>query len=124
MAFVLPFGLALCLGSMSADARAQDANSSANFLDRVFGRPAAPAAATSGNRYAQLSASDLMMRLDRMEEQIRRLTGSIEQLQFRNQQLEQQLRRAQEDNEFRFQELGSKSGARMRAGKTLGAASA
>src|SRR5207237_6139063 len=44
---------------------------------------------------AQLSAPDLVLRIDRLEEEIRRLTGLVEQLQYRNQQLEQQLRRAQ-----------------------------
>jgi tol-pal system protein YbgF len=60
---------------------------------------------------AQMSATDLMVRLDRLENQIRQLTGAVEQLQFRNQQLEQQVRRSQEDAEFRFQELGGKGGA-------------
>jgi len=46
-------------------------------------------------RTAQLSAPDLVLRIDRLEEEIRRLTGLVEQLQYRNQQLEQQLRRAQ-----------------------------
>jgi tol-pal system protein YbgF len=46
-------------------------------------------------RLAQLSAPDLVLRIDRLEEEIRRLTGLLEQLQYRNQQLEQQLRRAQ-----------------------------
>ena len=55
-------------------------------------------------------AAELVMRLDRMENAIRQLTGTIEQLQFHNQQLEQQLRRLQDDNEFRFQQLGSKGG--------------
>jgi tol-pal system protein YbgF len=44
---------------------------------------------------AQLSGPDLVLRIDRLEEEIRRLTGLVEQLQYRNQQLEQQLRRAQ-----------------------------
>jgi tol-pal system protein YbgF len=43
-----------------------------------------------------MSPSELVVRLDRMENQIRQLTGIVEQLQFRNQQLEQQLRRLQE----------------------------
>lgn len=43
---------------------------------------------------AQMSASDIVMRLDALENQIRQLTGQVEQLQFRNQQLEQQLRGA------------------------------
>ncbi|ARP98336.1 tol-pal system protein YbgF [Pseudorhodoplanes sinuspersici] len=61
---------------------------------------------------AQMSASDVVMRLDALENQIRQLTGQVEQLQYRNQQLEQQLRRTTEDNEYRFQELGGKGGSR------------
>ena len=57
---------------------------------------------------AQMSAADLVMRLDMLENQMRQLTGQVEQLQYRNQQLEQQLRRTTEDYEFRFQELGGK----------------
>jgi hypothetical protein len=41
---------------------------------------------------AQMGASDVVMRLDALENQIRQLTGQVEQLQYRNQQLEQQLR--------------------------------
>jgi tol-pal system protein YbgF len=55
---------------------------------------------------AQSSASDLTIRLDQLENQMRQLTGTVEQLQYRNQQLEQALRRQQDDNEFRFQQLG------------------
>ncbi|MBV9261206.1 MAG: tol-pal system protein YbgF [Pseudolabrys sp.] len=39
------------------------------------------------------------------------MTGMIEQLQYRNQQLEAAFKRAQDDNEFRFQQLGAKGGA-------------
>lgn len=56
---------------------------------------------------AQMSASDVVVRLDQIENQMRMLTGQVEQLQFRNQQLEQQLRRSQEDSEFRFQQQGA-----------------
>lgn len=41
---------------------------------------------------AQMATSDLVMRLDALENQVRQLTGQIEQLQYRNQQLEQMLR--------------------------------
>lgn len=61
---------------------------------------------------AQMSASDVAMRLDALENQIRQLTGQVEQLQFRNQQLEQQLKRTTDDTEFRFQELGGKGAPR------------
>ena len=53
-------------------------------------------------------AADLSVRLDQLENTIRQLTGTMEQLQFRNQQLEQQLKRMQDDSEYRFQQLGSK----------------
>jgi TolA-binding protein len=44
---------------------------------------------------AQMSDSDLVTRMDRLEGAIRDLTGNIEQLQYRNQQLEQQVQRLQ-----------------------------
>src|SRR5262249_54621520 len=62
----------------------------------------------AGPAAAQMSGSDLVIRLDQLEHQMRQLTGTIEQLQYRNQQLEQALRRMQEDNEFRFQQLGGR----------------
>ncbi len=49
--------------------------------------------------------SDLVARLGRLENQIRQLTGMVEELQHRNGQLEQQLKRSQQDNEYRFQEM-------------------
>jgi tol-pal system protein YbgF len=52
------------------------------------------------------SPTDLMVRIDRLEQSIRELTGSIEQLQYRNQQLEQQVRRMQEDMGSRIQDTG------------------
>ncbi|MET0924409.1 MAG: tol-pal system protein YbgF [Xanthobacteraceae bacterium] len=42
-----------------------------------------------------------MLRLDRLEAQIRQLTGTVEQLQFRNQQLEQYVRRMHEEGASR-----------------------
>jgi tol-pal system protein YbgF len=45
--------------------------------------------------FAQLTESELVMRLNRLEGQVRQLTGQVEQLQYRNQQLEQQLARGQ-----------------------------
>ena len=43
-----------------------------------------------------------------LEEEIRRLNGRVEELNFQILQMQDQLRRIQEDNEFRFQELESK----------------
>ena len=63
----------------------------------------------------QANDAELIVRIDRLERQLREQTGAIEQLQYRNQQLEQLVKRLQEDTEFRFQELGSKGAARTPA---------
>jgi len=52
---------------------------------------AASATLVAAPARAQMDPSELMMRIDRLEAQVRQLTGTIEQLQYRNQQLEQQL---------------------------------
>src|SRR5437016_4487707 len=93
-------------------ASAQEADrTQPGFLDSLFGgserfgggeRAAPPAPPAQQGRVAQ-AGSDLIVRLDRLEAQIRQLTGVIEQLQYRNQQLEGQLKRLQEDTEYRFQ---------------------
>jgi tol-pal system protein YbgF len=80
---------------------AAQSDSPFSFFDRMFrGNSAdanAPAAAPEeSQRLAQNAPTDLVVRIDRLEAQIRQLTGVIEQLQHRNQQLELQLRRMQE----------------------------
>jgi tol-pal system protein YbgF len=57
---------------------------------------AAPAAAQD--------AADAIVRLNRLESQFRQISGQMEQLQYENRQLKEQLRKFQEDVEFRFQE--------------------
>ncbi|HEY1540774.1 MAG TPA: tol-pal system protein YbgF [Xanthobacteraceae bacterium] len=46
---------------------------------------------------AQSSDSDIVVRLDQLQSDMRRLTGQMEQLQYRNQQLEQIVRQLQEE---------------------------
>ncbi|HVI13735.1 MAG TPA: tol-pal system protein YbgF [Pseudolabrys sp.] len=84
-----------------------------NFLDNLFnrGEQAQSRQPAQGGRAAQSDPSDLSVRLDRMEGALRQLTGTIEQLQYRNQQLESQLKRMQDDTEYRFQQMGSRGGA-------------
>jgi tol-pal system protein YbgF len=106
---------AVPVGNGAAWAQTAEAPPS-GLIDRLFSRER-PQSADANQRLAQVSASDLLVRLDRLEAQVRQLTGAIEQLQFRNQQLEQQLKRTQEDAEFRFQEMGAKGGARPPAGQ-------
>jgi len=59
---------------------------------------------------AQVGSAELLVRIDRLENQIRQLTGEIEQMQYRNQQLEAALKRLQDDNAYRPQEPGSRGG--------------
>ena len=44
-------------------------------------------------------------RILQLEEQVRQLTGRVEELNFQMLQMQEQMRRQQEDNEFRFQQL-------------------
>ncbi len=49
-------------------------------------------------------------RVVQLEEQVRQMTGRIEELNFLLLQMQEQIRRMQEDNDFRFQELESGAG--------------
>jgi tol-pal system protein YbgF len=55
-------------------------------------------AAIPARALAQAGPAELVVRMDRLENQIRQLTGQIEQMQYRNQQLEAALRRLQDDS--------------------------
>jgi tol-pal system protein YbgF len=111
---------------MAGAALAQDR--SGGFLDNLFNRgepaqqpqqpqqpqqsqqqqaqqqpPGAPAAGDNGG--------GVEARIDRIENALRQLTGTVEQLQHQNQMLQMQLKRMQDDTEYRFQRLGSRGGA-------------
>src|SRR6516165_7386046 len=61
------------------------------MLNRVAGAAIASACyamASPTAAFAQAGGSELVVRIDRLENQIRQLTGQLEQLQYRNQQLE------------------------------------
>lgn len=59
-------------------------------------------------------------RVTALEEQIRQLSGTVEELNFQILQMQEQLRKMQEDNEFRFQELEKKkSDAHGDTGRTV-----
>jgi tol-pal system protein YbgF len=92
--------------------------SSGSFLDNLFGRGGqegrqadtqqVPAAQP---RIAQADGGDLGMRIDRIENTLRQLTGTIEELQHQNQMLQMQLKRMQDDTDYRFQQQGARTGA-------------
>ncbi|HEY7296417.1 MAG TPA: tol-pal system protein YbgF [Xanthobacteraceae bacterium] len=109
LAAVLLSALAIAPAILSAQ---EAAPSSPGLFGRIFGgservappagvagEPSAqePSPAPGANRLAQVSGSDLIVRIDRLEAQIRQLTGIVEQLQYRNQQIEAQMRRLPED---------------------------
>src|SRR3954447_26696536 len=56
-------------------------------------------------------AADIVVRLNRLENQARQMAGQIEQLQYENRQLKEQTRKFQEDVEFRFQDSRAGSGS-------------
>jgi tol-pal system protein YbgF len=75
--------------SVSA-AFAQESGSPLSAIGRMFGQqPSGAAQRTTGE---DEPTTDQVLRIERLEAQIRQLTGTIEQLQYRNQQLENQLR--------------------------------
>ena len=77
--------------------------------------PAIPAKthAASGTERLPLvlvQAGDATIRVQQLEEEIRNLNGRIEEMSFQLLQMQEQMRKTQEDNEFRFQELEKGSG--------------
>jgi tol-pal system protein YbgF len=58
-------------------------------------------AVCSNTARAQDADADLLTRINRLEARLRELTGNVEQLQYRNQQLEQQVTRLQEELQAR-----------------------
>lgn len=61
-------------------------------------------AITPGYTVAQ-SSSELVVRVQEMENTIRTLTGQVEGLQFQLTQMQELIQKMQDDNEFRFQQL-------------------
>lgn len=80
--------------SVSAQETAKESDSPFAVFHRLFGDKERATPPEDSLRVAQASSADLVVRIDRLEAQIRQLTGTIEQLQFRNQQLEAQLRQS------------------------------
>jgi tol-pal system protein YbgF len=111
-AFLLPAALLAATLFMPAAAPAQDRG----FLDNLFNRdreqPPPPPARQAAPEVAQAGGGDdPSVRIDRIENALRQLTGSIEQLQHQNQMLQMQLKRMQDDTEYRFQQMGGRGGA-------------
>ncbi|HTV68142.1 MAG TPA: tol-pal system protein YbgF [Rhizobiaceae bacterium] len=58
-------------------------------------------------------------RITALEEQVRQLSGTIEELNFQILQMQEQMRKMQEDNEFRFQELEKRGDGGGKTNRTV-----
>jgi tol-pal system protein YbgF len=103
------------------------AQNSGGFLDNLFNphrqdarqpepqqpeaqQPAAQPAPQVTQAGSVTGDNELASRVDRVENTLRQLTGTIEQLQHQTQLLQMQLKRMQDDTEYRFQQLSSRGG--------------
>ena len=88
---------------------------SASSMQLLAPRPAPQAGTPADNgQHAPVilaQSADPAIRVQQLEEEIRNLNGRIEEMSFQILQMQEQMRKTQEDNEFRFQDL-EKGGAR------------
>jgi tol-pal system protein YbgF len=71
----------------------------------------APSARQAAERPVILAqSSGDAVRIQQLEEVVRQLNGRVEEMSFQLLQMQEQMRKTQEDNEFRFQELEKSSG--------------
>ncbi|MBS7540172.1 tol-pal system protein YbgF [Ancylobacter lacus] len=113
-AFLLSFGLAAV--ALPGSALAQQ---NGDFFGNLF-KP--PGQVGQGSQAPPAGESDAVSsRLDRIENQMRQMTGQIEELQFKNQQLEAQLKRTQQEMDYR---AGGGAGAAAAAAGAAPAAAA
>ncbi len=92
--------LAGAMAAVLAGATGAHAGTLGNWLQ---GRPA-----PQPSQAINVQASNAEVQIQQMQETIRQLTGRIEDMNFQVLQLQEQLRKTQEDNEFRFQQLEKK----------------
>lgn len=80
-------------------------------LDEMVGAPESrrPADAPVIRVAQSRDVASLTVRMDKVEEQIRTLTGQVQGLQFQMTQLQSLIQKMQDDNEFRFKQLEDKT---------------
>ncbi len=102
------FAANLCIAIAPVAPRAETTKAPETRFEvaQYYGSP--PGSVGEDNSYGapQQDPSALLVRIDRLENQIRQINGQIEQLQFQNRRLEDQLKKFQEDVDFRFQDNG------------------
>lgn len=116
--FILALTLAvtLALPAWAQNYNRDEANAE-NNSEAAVGAPS-PALAT----LQPAQATDLQIRINALDNQVRGLTGEVERLQFRNSQLEQAMQKVNSDHDLRFQQLEAHVGQQDAALKAIGAA--
>lgn len=92
----------LAFAQLSAGSAFAQANN--DFFGNLFKPPGTVRSGTTAppEAAAEEEGGTVGMRLDRLENQLRQMTGQFEQLQYRNQQLEQQVKALQGEIDFRL----------------------
>ena len=106
---LLAVSSALCLMQGLASA-APSAEAEPTRPTGTIALPVQPARVNAPVRLAQVD--DSTYRIGQLEERIRVLNGQLEEMNFMMLQMQEQIRRIQQDNEFRFQELEGGGGNR------------
>lgn len=101
----------LAYGSGAAFAQERSDGFLGNLFNRGQQQEDQQRAPLAPPQVAQAGGNDEASRIDRIENALRQLTGTIEQLQHDNQMLQMQLKRMQDDTEYRFQQMGGRVGA-------------
>lgn len=109
----------LVMAALLGAATVAGLHGSAGAMQLLAPRPAPEAGTAAGPTPRPLvilaQSTDPAIRVLQLEEEIRNLNGRIEEMSFQILQMQEQMRKTQEDNEFRFQDLekggSKKSGA-------------
>jgi tol-pal system protein YbgF len=104
----------LCLAAVTGTERGAEAGS---LFGLHFGRDANQNASPSAP-VVNVQSGGAEVRIQQMEDQMRQLNGRIEEMSFQILQMQEQLRKTQEDNEFRFQQLEKTGGTPAKAPTT------
>ncbi len=76
----------------------------------LWAQPAPVKAGESRLPVVRVQSGDTLMQVQQLQEEIRSLNGRIEEMSYQLLQMQEQIRKTQEDNEFRFQDLERKGG--------------
>jgi tol-pal system protein YbgF len=105
------FVLSTVPGAKSQEAMLWHEPAPTREIAQNYGRGFATGDSETRFEVAQADEAGMLLRIDRLENQLRQLTGQIEQMQFTTRKLEDQLKKFQEDVEFRFQETRGQTGS-------------